>query len=78
MSWVVIDVHINLKKNEKIQKIRVLNRTLVYGCGTAAIVAAVRAPAASILAKSHKVKKNWKKFNLKESKINYKHIYNLN
>ena len=42
-----------------------LDRTPVYGSATI-IVAVVRGQAAGILEKSHKVKKNWKKFNLKE------------
>ena len=47
------------------------NRTPPCGCRSAAIAAAAAAaawgPAAAILAKSHKVKKNWKNFNLKET-----------
>ena len=51
-----------------------VNRTPSCGCDSAAVAtaaaaavaAAVRGEAAGILEKSHKVEKNWKKFNLKQ------------
>ena len=38
----------------------------VAAAAAAAVAAAVRGEAAGILEKSHKVEKNWKKFNLKQ------------